>query len=226
MLRTCTAPAIGFLLTGLLLSVLIPAPAESAPITFNYAGTVNTYAGDQLGLDILFPLGTPIALSYTFEPTSPSDPALSTPTLRAYSGTISSATVSLSQFTWHLAATSVYLANEIDIEASRYFAMFPISGQSPNPGQFSVDSFLFQAGYGANVFASLAMPVTPPSPDDPSAAFAFSPGIVVFSKVGGGLGVVGTTLAPIPLPAAMPLFSTGLGLALLVWNRSRHIPQG
>ncbi|MBX9658595.1 MAG: hypothetical protein K2X00_08510 [Nitrospiraceae bacterium] len=221
MLRTSTAPAVVLLFAGLL-SVLITAAAESAPVTFNYAGSVNSYIGDQLVLDTVFPLGTPIQLSYTFEPATPSDPALSTPTSPFYGGAISSATVSLGEFTWHLAATSLYLSNGISVEANRYFATFPISGQSPNPSQFSVDSFLFQAGYGANVFESLAIPLTPPSPTDPFAAFAFSPGLVVFSKVGGGGGVVGTTLAPVPLPAAMPLFSTGLGLALLAWRRSRH----
>lgn len=221
MLRTSTAHAVVLLFSGLL-SVLIAAAAESAPITFNYAGTVNSYIGDHLVLDTVFPLGTPIQLSYTFEPATPSDPALSTPTSPFYGGAISSATVSLGEFTWHLATTSLYLSNGISVEASRYFATFPIAGQSPNPSQFAVDSFLFQASYSANVFESLTIPITPPSPNDPFAFFPISPGLVVFSKVGGGVGGVGTLLAPVPLPATMPLFSSGLGLALLAWRRSRH----
>lgn len=139
--------------------------ANAVPITLEYTGAV-TIASTVSDLGPVYPVGTPGALSFTFDSLASPDPCCSTPSLSFYVDVISAGQVTLGTDTWSLGTGGV--VNGIIVGPSQYAVSFALTGPTVG-GHYTASSLSFILGYSSPVFSSpFALPLTAPNPFDPN----------------------------------------------------------
>ena len=154
----------------LMASLIVGGFVTAEALTFDYTGVVTIASDSDATLAAVYPVGTPAALSFTFDALALPSPCCSTPTFSQYIDVISAAQVTLGAQTWSLDTVGAGpggVMNDIYIDPSNYTLGFPLSGPTVG-GHYTASTLGFALGFSEPVFSSpFPLPLTAPNPFDP-----------------------------------------------------------